>query len=180
MASSSHILTQVLSRGGIIAHQTDTVFGLACIPKEASLQRLARLKQRDTGRGFILLASNCEQLNNYIECTPDELKQLSYQHTPPTTYLVNAKPHLPASLLGQHSKIAVRIVQHPTVAEICRNIGAIASTSCNISQQEICNDARICRTLFGPHIDYIETESITGTGHASRIIDLSTQKILRE
>ena len=180
MASSSHILTHVLSQGGIIAHQTDTVFGLACLPQEANLQRLARLKQRDIGRGFILLASSCQQLNSFIECTPDELKQLNYPHTYPTTYLVNAKPHLPASLIGQHSKIAVRITQHPTISEICYKIGPIASTSCNISQQDICNDAHVCRTLFGPHIDYIETVFITGTGQASRIIDLSTQKILRE
>ena len=180
MALSSHILTHVLSQGGIIAHQTDTVFGLACIPHETSLQRLARLKQRDTQRGFIVLASSCEQLNDYIECTPDELRQLKHQHAHPTTYLVNAKPHLPASLIGQHSKIAVRITQHPIVSEICNSIGAIASTSCNISQQDICNDAHVCRTLFGPHIDYIETVSISGTGQASRIIDLSTQKILRE
>lgn len=179
MASSFHILTHVLSQGGIIAHQTDTVFGLACLPQEANLQRLAHLKQRDIGRGFILLASSCQQLNDFIECTPDELKQLNHPQTHPTTYLVNAKPHLPASLIGQHTKIAVRISQHPTVSQICHEIGPIASTSCNISQQEICNDAHICRTLFGPQIDYIETDSIAGTGQASRIIDLSTQKVIR-
>ena len=179
MACSSRILAHVLSQGGIIAHQTDTVFGLACLPHESSLQRLVRLKQRDRSRGFILLASHCDQLNDFIECTSQELEQLNSSQTRPTTFLVNAKLHLPPSLIGQHSKIAVRLTEHVVVSKICQQIGAIASTSCNLSQHDICTEASACRTLFGPHLDYIETHSVSGSGQASRIIDLSTQEILR-
>ena len=179
MASRSQTVACLLSQGGIIAHQTDTVFGFACLPREHTLKKLTRIKQRAVNRGFILLATSTEQLLNYINCSTEEIEILNKPQHRPTTYLVQASEHLPPSLLGEHTKIAVRMVKHPCIISLCENVGAIASTSANISHQEICSQPEKLRTMFGPHIDYIETESIAGTGLASRIIDLASQEIIR-
>ena len=45
-------------RKGVIAHPTDTIYGLACLANNPSaIKALIDLKQRDLDKGFILLAS---------------------------------------------------------------------------------------------------------------------------
>lgn len=165
--------------GGIIAHQTDTVFGFGCLPDEHLLQRLAAIKKRSLQRGFILLASSVDQLMPYVDCSSIEITRLQQPQSVPTTWLVSAAQYLPPSLCGEHNKIAVRLVCPPTLVALCNQVGPIASTSANISQQEICAEPVKLRTMFGPHIDYLETPSLTGTGQASRIVDCITEEIIR-
>jgi len=48
-------------RKGVIAHPTDTVYGLACLANNPSaIKALVDLKKRDLDKGFILLASDVE------------------------------------------------------------------------------------------------------------------------
>ncbi len=179
MSFTHRISACVLSQGGIIAHQTDTVFGFACLPQEHILRRLAVIKQRTLARGFILLASCIDQLDPYIDCSAEEIHRLHQVQSVPTTWLVTAAQNLPPSLHGEHDKIAVRLVCHQTLVALCNQVGPIASTSANISQQDTCADATKLRIMFGPHVDYIETQSVAGTGQASRIIDCLSQEIIR-
>ncbi len=179
MSSAHQITASVLTLGGIIAHQTDTVFGFACLPQEHLLRRLAAIKQRALQRGFILLAASVDQLDPFIDCRTEELQRLGQVQPVPTTWLVSAAQNLPPSLLGAHHKIAVRLVCQQTLVALCNQVGPIASTSANISQQDTCADAAKLRTVFGPHIDYIATHAVTGTGQASRIIDCLSQEIIR-
>ena len=179
MSSAHHTSARVLTLGGIIAHQTDTVFGFACLPQEPILRRLAAIKQRAPQRGFILLAASIDQLDPYINGRAEELERLTHVASVPTTWLVTAAQNLPPSLLGEHNKIAVRLVCQQTLVALCRQVGPIASTSANISQQDTCADTAQLRTMFGPQIDYIETHAVAGTGQASRIIDCLSQEIIR-
>ena len=75
--SSQNKAAVVLSNNGVIAHQTDTVIGLACLPTEKLLLRLIRIKQRHHQKSFILLASSLDQLNDFIQLDTDTLKTLS-------------------------------------------------------------------------------------------------------
>ena len=180
MASTSLFSAiDVLSHHGIIAHQTDTVIGFACLPSEKLLIRLQRLKLRPDSKGFIVLASSLNQVTHLINANQDELKLITSPTEKPTTWLVNASNLAPNSLLGNTRKIAIRLTQHPDVTTICQHVGAIASTSANLSQQQICHDLNQVRAMFGPGIDYIQKESTPGTGQSSTIIDSSSGTILR-
>ena len=54
--------------GGVIAYPTEGIFGLGCMPDDdAALLRLLTLKQRDPDKGLILIASQKEQLDDWIE-----------------------------------------------------------------------------------------------------------------
>ena len=55
-------------RTGVIAHPTDTIYGLACLANnQSAIQTLADLKQREINKGFILLASDIGFLLPYID-----------------------------------------------------------------------------------------------------------------
>ena len=169
----------MLKQDGIIAHQTDTVYGLACLPKEKLLRRLADTKHRHQQQGFILLTSQISCLAEYIECTPKEIDKLSQRQDRPTTWLVTPRDNIAPTLLGSTGKVAVRITSHHSIELISESVGAIASTSANISQLQTCRNAEQIRRMFGPCVDYVENNSIAGTGLASKIVDLQTGHVIR-
>ena len=54
--------------GGIIAYPTEAVFGLGCIPiYEHSVRRILRLKRRSIRKGLILVASETNQLEEFVQ-----------------------------------------------------------------------------------------------------------------
>ncbi len=177
--STLHPASEVLRNSGIIAHQTDTVIGLACLPHVRTINRLQKLKLRSASKGFILLASSITQLTNYIQANEKELETISTVRPTPTTWLVDPNNNVPADLLGTSEKIAVRITNHPEVKALCDLVGAIVSTSANLSKQEICVDLNQVRSMFGPNIDFIQHNSTIGSGQSSTIIELSSGKVLR-
>ena len=170
----------ILKNNGIIVHQTDTVLGLACLPRPALLQRLSQLKQRSQTKGFILLASAPEQLHDYMQVDDEALRVMQRPASRPTTWLVNAGKNIAAGVVGGNHKVAVRLSQHASVKSICENVGAIASTSANLSSLNTCSQFEQARRMFGPHVDYIECAPATGSGQPSRIIDLASGGIMRE
>lgn len=177
--SSLNQAAAVLNHHGVIAHQTDTVIGLACLPTEKLLTRLSRIKQRPHEKSFILLASSLEQLNDFIQVDANSINTLNTITKKPTTWLVPVKNNVSQQLIGNTNKVAVRITNHPGVKSICDQVGAIASTSANISNQPICKDTQQVRKLFGPNIDYIDQNQTPGTAISSTIIDLNSGNILR-
>ena len=46
-------------KNGVIAHPTDTIYGLGCLANNpAGIKKIIELKKRDMSKGFILLASD--------------------------------------------------------------------------------------------------------------------------
>lgn len=177
---SQHCAASVLKHDGIIAHQTDTIFGLACLPRKVLLNRLSCVKKRPQNKTFLLLASHLDQISDYISVSESESETLKLQTEVPTTWLVNAAENIATNLIGQNNKIAVRITSFEPIHTLCQQVGAIASTSANISNFSVCTSTNQIRTMFGPNIDYIDPNQTSGTGKSSTIIDLSSGDIIRE
>ena len=106
MTNSSHNQAAVvLQNHGVIAHQTDTVIGLACLPINKLLTRLSKIKHRHHQKCFILLASSLDQLNDFIQVDEDSLSTLATVTQQPTTWLVAAKKNVSQQLLGIQTKL---------------------------------------------------------------------------
>ena len=76
---------------GVIAHPSDTVYGLACLAiNPSAIKKLIDLKKRDLDKGFILLASDVEYVLPYIDANLDInlINRLGQLNTVPTTFLV--------------------------------------------------------------------------------------------
>lgn len=184
MFSQSQDLTnavQVLRDGGIIAYPTDTIVGLGCLPAHVTtITRLAHLKDRPiTKSGFILLASQLSQLSPYIECDEQIQKKIELPLAQPTTWIVQARPELPTAD-EVHCTQGIRITDHPWIVALCEQVGAIISTSANLSGSSNARSFQEIRTYFGPLIDYYSQQPLTyGTGKPSRIENLISGKTLR-
>lgn len=126
----------VLRAGGIVAHPTEAVWGLACDPlQEAAVMRLLALKQREVSKGLILAAGSIGQLAAFIDW--DALPQARREEVTaswpgPHTWIVPATAAVPAWIRGRHGGVATRVSAHPTLAALCNAFdGALVSTSAN-------------------------------------------------
>jgi len=169
----------VLKHSGIIAHQTDTIFGLACLPNDALLNRLSNIKKRPLNKTFILLASSYAQISSYVTADEKTIQTLNTPTDSPTTWLVQPAKNISHHLVGETNKIAVRITSFAPIKTLCEQVGTIASTSANISNQLPCTNAQQIRDNFGPNIDYVDPNQTSGSGKSSTIIDLSSGNIIR-
>ena len=176
--SSLRMAISVLRAGGIIAHRSDTVLGLACLPHAASLARLSRIKMRPQNKPFLLLADSLTQLSDFI-AEDLTLESTLTAHATPTTCLIQASATCPTALIGPSQQVAVRLSQHPNIIALSQAVGALASTSANLSGQDTALNFVELRKQFGLELDYLYDSGNSGSGKSSRIVDLKTQQILR-
>ena len=145
-------------RTGVIAHPTDTIYGLACLANNPSaIQLLVNIKQRDIKKGFILLASDVGFLLPYIDPKLDDklLKTLAKSTKKPTTYLVPRSENVSSLITGDHELIAVRITSDPLISYFCENTSsALISTSANTQGNKVASSILELRTYFGNELAF--------------------------
>ena len=169
-----------LQAGGILAHYTDTVVGLATLPHEKQLLRLTRIKNRHYKQGYIFLASSTQQLAHLVDCDLDELEDANNATTVPTTWLLKVRKNTPTFLSSTEKKVAIRISANSQIKKITKQVGMIASTSANVSGQRTVLSPRQAYQQLGPQIDYIMPTENLGSNLPSTIIDFYSREILRK
>ena len=128
----------VLQKRGVIAYPTEGVWGVGCDPRdEAATMRLLALKQREVGKGLILIAADEAHLALFVDMDALDASQRDAVRASwpgPKTWIVPASAYAPAWITGDHDGIAVRVSAHPVVVALCEGFGgALVSTSANIA-----------------------------------------------
>lgn len=170
-----------IRQGGIIIYPTDTVYGLGCDPMNPdAITRLNQLKQREPGKGLILLGHTLALFKDYInELTASDQKKLT-QTDRPTSWIVSAKPSLPHWLTNPQRTVAIRITQHPVVTELCQRLNhPLVSTSANFSGKQTIRNALQAHKYFHDKVDAILIDDRHLSGQASTIKTLDTLSTLR-
>jgi len=173
---------QICEDGGVIAHPTEAVFGLGCLPLlEKSVHRILKLKDRSIDKGLILVAAHIEQLEKFVDFSKVENTQRIYDSWPgPVTWIVPAKNNVPLWLTGKHESLAVRVSSHPILQALCKELGPIVSTSANPTAVEPAKTNQQVRDYFGNDVDYVIPANITNTLKPTEIRRADTGKILRQ
>lgn len=162
------IACDAVKRGGLIAYPTEAVYGLGCDPQNTqALERLVTLKGRAGHKGFIVIASNYDQLSDFIEPVPTALaKRLKQDWPGPVTWILTAAKQLPPLLTGNRPTLAVRVSDHPVVRQLCDILDhPLVSTSANLTGQKELRDAKSVSNIFGHDLDCIvdgQTGSLSG------------------
>ncbi len=170
---------EVIKKGGIILHPTDTVYGLATHAfKLRPLRILALLKGRSVGKPFLVLA-NQEQFFQLVKYIPYSLKEIwedFIKH--PITAILWSKRKFPYTT--KEGKIAMRIPFDPLTLMILKEANApLASTSAN--PPGILHSTRESISFFSKMVDLVILGKPGGT-ISSTIIDFTAipPKILRK
>lgn len=174
----------VLRQGGVIAHPTEAVWGLACDPfSEEAVDYLLALKGRPVEKGLILVSSDATHFSELLSPLSAELKaRFLKQQSRPTTWIVpDVNNQVPAWIKGEHSGVAVRLSSHPVIKTLSHAFGgAIISTSANPAGKVPAMSVRDIRHYFKAKLDYVVTGLLGGELRPSQIIDLESGHILRE
>ena len=133
---SIHDATIALQKGGVVAYPTEAVWGLGCDPaNESAVLRLLQLKQREVGKGLILIAAHVDQLKPWVDfaaLAPDRLGGVLASWPGANTWIMPADASAPRWITGDHDGLAVRVTAHPVAATLCDAFGgALVSTSAN-------------------------------------------------
>lgn len=172
---------RALRAGGLVAHPTEGVWGLACNPVDAAaVLHLLAVKQRDPAKGLILIADRPEVLAPFTDDAPEAWQRACAAWPGPSTWLLPAHPALPYWLTGAHDRIALRVTAHPVAAALCRAFGgALVSTSANISRRAAARHAWQVRARFGNHINVVLGGRLGDPGRPSTITDAVSGKVMR-
>ncbi|MEM7794421.1 MAG: L-threonylcarbamoyladenylate synthase [Cyanobacteria bacterium P01_C01_bin.118] len=121
--------------GGVLALPTDTVWGVATMPKYSST--LYELKQRSLDKALILLGANADDLWPYVTMDVNAWQAITEKHWPGQLTLV--LPSTAQVPMEMHPKtpdtIGVRVPNHPVAQQLLALTGPLATTSANVSGQ---------------------------------------------
>lgn len=182
LTNSPRLAARCLIDGGVLAYPTEAVFGLGCLPRHApSISRLRHIKRRPDEQGLILVADHIDRLQPYLQkLTPRQRSLIQTKRQRAITWLVPSADDCPHSLRGQHKSLAVRLISHPQVAELCRLTGsALISTSANRRGQAPARSASQVMMTLGGNIDCILAGPTGNARTVSEIRDIDTGTIYR-
>lgn len=196
----AHFAAQVLRKGGVIAHPTEAVWGLACDPySESAVDQVLQLKGRPVEKGLILLSGNAEHFAPLLaplskdlqmrfletlgqDITNSAANSEQVSATQAITWIVpDVDKQVPEWIRGTHAGVAIRVSSHPLVQSISQYFGgAIISTSANPSGKKPAMSLNDIRRYFYDDLDYVVSGKLGGAERPSKIIDLESGRVLRE
>ncbi len=176
---------RVMHGGGVIAYPTEAVYGLGCDPFDGrAVRRVLASKVRDANKGLILIAADVAQLHALL--AEDEVHALSAHAAQldgdrATTWVVKKKHSVPDWLSGGRDTIAVRVTTHGLARDLCLAFGGpIVSTSANLSGKRPARRVVDVARRLGGRIDWCVGGRVGNDPRPSRIIDLSSGRMLRD
>ena len=174
---------RVLAAGGVIAHPTEGVYGLACDPFDPqAIERVLALKGRAIGAGFIVLAARVHDVAGLVgDLPPGRWREISQQWPGPVTWVVPAAEWVPEWLTGGRDTLALRVTAFTPAARLCERAGGLLiSTSANPSGCPPARSALRTRVYFPSGIDLIVGGTTGGRDRPTPIRDALAGHSLRD
>ena len=174
-----------LKKGSIIGYPTETFYGLGGdATNESVIQRIYRLKQRETYKPLLVLVSRVEEIYPLVLFVSEKAKVMMEHFWPgPLTLVFRSSQALPKLLTGGSGKIGIRISPDPICQVLLKYFKKpLISTSANPAGRKPARSASQVLEYFGEDIEIIldggERESIL----PSTVVDVSEDptKVIRK
>lgn len=191
-----------LQQGQLLAYPTESVWGIGCDAYDkAAVQHILTIKQRPQAKGMIVITDSAERLMPLLDALDESQRQQiinSWQTDNAKDNLQDKQAHtwllpipktlahiIPSWITGQHQTVAVRVIAHPIIAQLCQKLvsahnpfGMLVSTSCNLSGDPPAMNLSEAYDYFGERIKYLQGETL-GYTLPSQIRDATTGLIIR-
>ena len=164
-----------LRSGGVIAHATEGVWGLACDPhNDEAIERILAIKGRESAKGLLLIASATADFDAALqELAPKVRAQVMASWPGHVTWLLPGDAYS-QFIKGQHSNVACRVPDHAQAREIAAAFGGpMVSTSLNRAGEPPVQDYERALALFLELVDMVVPGQTSGYAGASAILDIS-------
>jgi L-threonylcarbamoyladenylate synthase len=162
---------QVIESGGVVAFPTETFYGLAVDPENVlSVQKLFKVKGRDSAKAIPLIASDVVQVESRISSLSVNELHLANRFWPgPFALVIRASENLASNLHA--GTVAVRVPGHTMARMLVSQVGRpITATSANMSGTLPAISADEVYEKLGSALDLILDGGPTPGGVASTIV----------
>lgn len=176
--------TEIIKQGGVVLHLTDTIWGLACDPKnEKAVDKILQIKNRPEGKSFIVLISHPDQLYTYVEKIPELAWDIIEMSEEPLTIVYPKGKNLPKNVLAEDGSIGIRLVKDPECLNFLKKQkNGLISSSANLSGTPSPTSFSEIPNEVLNAVDYIVNSELNTKKKASKIIKLDldgTFKLIR-
>lgn len=165
-----------IRNGEIVGVPTDTVYGLAVDPLQATaVQALFDLKGRPRHKPIGLLSDTLDHFRPLVDVTPI-LEELVAGHWPgPLTLVARSVVPLP-DWVGDHARhtVAIRVPDHPLTRELLALTGPLAVTSANLTARRPAVSADAARASFGEAVS-VYLAGVCPGGSSSTVVDVTVE-----
>ncbi|MEM7218334.1 MAG: L-threonylcarbamoyladenylate synthase [Pseudomonadota bacterium] len=171
----------ILRAGGLVAHATEGVFGLAVDPfNDAAVHRLLALKSRPASKGLIVIGASADVFATELEALDARDRQAALDAWPGAETFVVPNTRFSPLVAGDSGAIAIRVPGHPQARALAAAVsGPLTSTSANPAGSDAAVTAEEVTAYFHAQVDLVIPGEVIARGRPSRIRDLRTGAVLR-
>jgi len=164
-----------MQRGEVIAIPTETVYGVAALPRQDSVERLIAAKHRSADKGIQLLIDSLSQARE-ICLLSGAAEALATQFWPGgLTLVLDRRPDsdLPMLLGGGRATLGLRLPDHPVPRELARILGPLAASSANVTGLPPATTAQMVIDSLSDEINLVVDDGPVRGGVSSTVVDCS-------
>ena len=165
-----------------VALPTDSIFGLSCLINKKAIEKLIKIKNRDSNKGLIITSFDFRHFLPFINAnylTQNTLQKLYFPNLEPITWIVPSKKNY-TWLTGNRNSIAVRTTGSSLIRKVTYLLDqAIITTSANPQNLHPAQNIQEIENYFGNKVRYIYKKKVTMTNHSSKIIDIISGQMIR-
>ncbi len=173
----------------VFVYPTDTIYGLGAIVTSENIQKIDRLKQREPGKYYSIMAPSFEWIDTYFDL-PGNAEQIWHDHKKLNpdrwlTLVLKMKDSSPQDdttdrlrLVNSLQTVGVRYINHPFQKFVELLGHPFITTSCNFAQQNAITEVSELPVEMSNWVDVI-VDGWKLDGQPSIVIDLTSEKIIR-
>ncbi|MYC24601.1 MAG: tRNA threonylcarbamoyladenosine biosynthesis protein RimN [Gammaproteobacteria bacterium] len=160
-----------LQQGGVVAHATEGVWGLACDPwNETAVNRILTIKKRSNDLGFIVIGADSCSFQEELDAVDPEIRRKVVSSWPGHVTWILPSHRFPDWVTGKRTSVAVRVPDHKQARKLAMLFGKpVISTSANISGSEPALTMEEVCQKFGEFLDFVLPGEIGTAVGPSRI-----------
>lgn len=176
-------VVDVLTKGGVIAYPTDTIYGLGCdLYQKDAIRRARHLKKDHQGKRLSIICADLKDISKYAH-VPDYAYRIMKTLVPgPYTFILEATKLVPKIMLTNQKTVGIRVPDNTISLALVRALDhPIITTSVTKPDESLYSDPEEIDQMFGKTLDLVIDGGTIVAEHSS-IIDLTDDhpRVLRK
>lgn len=150
-------VVEVLKRGGIIAHPTDTTYALGvALDNKQGIETLYRIKGKDLKRPLSILCCDLSNVSEYAQVDDVAYRLLRRLLPGPYTMILPATKAAPRIAQTPRKEVGLRVPADHILRAIGEKLGMpLVSTSCSVADGELLADPDDIMRYYGHQLDIV-------------------------
>ncbi len=163
----------ILSRGGIMAYPTDTVYGIGCdIFSKQSIEKIMLLKGKSKTSPLSFICPDLKDISKYAYVSNQAYKVMRQLLPGPFTFILKGTRLVPKLMMTKRKTVGIRIPDNKICMALIKELGhPILSTSASLKDDIIFTDPEEIDMHMGHALDLIIDGGVLGTSTSS-VVDL--------